>query len=61
MTFRDGVRSVPDHMEAVLSGIDTQRFTYKEAVAAGNRKLESDQIYRAQQEMIREHLKVKEF
>lgn len=60
MEFRDGVRYVPDHIEIILSGIDTRRYTYKEAVAAGNRKMLSDEIYRGQQNVLRSHFNEKE-
>lgn len=60
--FRDGFRHVPDHIaDTVLSGIETRKYTYKEAIAAGNRKMEADQIYRGQQNIIRAHFNEKEF
>lgn len=59
MEFRDGVRSVPDHIEVVLGGIDTRRYTYREAVLAGNRKMLSDKVFRAQQDIIRSHFNEK--
>lgn len=60
MEFRDGVRYVPDHVEAMLSGIDTHTMTYKEAIRAGERKLLEDHVYRAQQKLIRAHFDGKE-
>lgn len=60
LEFRDGLREVPDHVEAMLSGIDTHKMTYQEAIRAGEQKLLSDHVYKAQQDLLRSHFGGKE-
>ena len=55
--FRDGTRLVPDHVEAMLTGIDTHRLTYREAIKAGEDRIQGDHVYRAQRSLIRDHFK----
>ena len=59
MEFRDGQRVVPDHVEAMLSGIDTHTMTYEEAIRAAERKMLSDHVGRAQQSLIDAHFRGK--
>lgn len=55
--FRDGRRMVPDHIEAMLEGIETYRMTYKDAIKAANQKMLGDRVYKAQQGLIRDHFR----
>jgi hypothetical protein len=58
ITFRDGQRTVPDHVEDMLSGIETWRYTYEDAMRVANNKLLGDKLDRAQRAMLRDHFKV---
>jgi hypothetical protein len=58
LTFRDGNRTVPDHVETMLSGIETWRYTYEDAMRVANDKLLGDKIDAAQRAMLRDHFKV---
>lgn len=55
--FRDGKRTVPDHVEAMLEGIETYRMTYKQAMKAAEGKMLGDRVYQAQQALIRDHFR----
>lgn len=57
LVFRDGPREVPEHVETVLSGFELYRFTYEEAMAKANRRMESDVIRKAQNKLIGEHFR----
>jgi hypothetical protein len=57
LEFRDGRRVVPDHVEAMLSGIDTHTMTYEQAIRAAERKMLGDHVWRAQQSLIDAHFK----
>jgi hypothetical protein len=56
--FRDGPRNVPEHVMAMLSGLDTHRMTYQQAIEAANRRMVGDQLQSAQDSMIQQHFKV---
>lgn len=58
LTFRDGVRTVPDHVEALLSGLETWRYTYREAMRIANNNLLGDHVDQAQRRLIQEHFRV---
>ena len=55
--FRDGKRLVPEHLGAMMEGIETYRMTFREAVAAAEKKLLGDRVYKAQQALIRDHFR----
>jgi tRNA(His) 5'-end guanylyltransferase len=55
--FRDGERTLPDHLVLRLSGLDTRRMTYDEAMDAANGREFADYVNGAQQKMVRDHLK----
>lgn len=57
LTFRDGYRYVPDHVEDMLSGIETWKYTYQQAMDLANQRLMGDKLDKAQRELIREHFK----
>jgi len=58
LKFRDGHRTVPDHVEALLSGIETWKYTYREALRVANNNLLGDRVARVERELIRNHFKV---
>lgn len=53
--FRDGEREVPDHLALWMTGIDTARLTYEEALVEMNKKMERDFINRAANATVRAH------
>lgn len=55
--FRDGWRTVPDHVEAMLSGIETHRYTYEQAIRAADKAMLDDELLRAQQSLIQSHFR----
>ena len=44
LQFRDGKRSVPPHLSAMMSALDTQRYTYAEAISRVNNRLATDHV-----------------
>jgi hypothetical protein len=57
LEFRDGKRTVPPYIASLLAGIETYRLTYDEAIAAANKKLESDFINAQQDKVLAAHFK----
>ncbi len=57
LEFRDGKKTVPPYIAKLLSGIETYRLTYDEAIAAANKKLESDFINAQQDKVLAAHFK----
>ena len=57
LEFRDGKRTVPAYIASLLTGIETYRLTYDEAIAAANKKLESDFINAQQDKVLAAHFK----
>jgi hypothetical protein len=55
--FRDGERLVPDHVAAMMSGIDTHRLTYDQAIEAANQQLLRNQLNLAQRSAVSEHFR----
>jgi len=55
--FRDGKRLVPDYIGVLLSGIETHRLTYEEAIAAANQKVETDFLNAQQDRILAAHFK----
>jgi len=55
--FRDGKRMVPPYIGSLLSGIETYRLTYDEAIAVANKKIESDFINAQQDKILAAHFK----
>ena len=58
LTFRDGDRTVPDHVEMMLMSVETWKYTYRDAMRIANEKMLLDELEKAQQGMLREHFKV---
>lgn len=55
LPFLDGDRLVPDYLATMMSGIDTQRYTYEQAVQLANQGALSQQLGRARERLIRDH------
>lgn len=55
--FRDGKRLVPDYIGVLLTGIETHRFTYEEAIDRANQKAESDFINAQQERILAAHFR----
>jgi hypothetical protein len=60
IVFRDGTRTVPDHVEAMLidSGIETWKYTYRQAMDKANEHVLHDRLARVQRDLLRDHFKV---
>lgn len=60
MTFRDGVRTVPDHVEAMLldAGIETWKYTYRQAMDKANEHVVQDRLAKVQRDLLRDHFRV---
>lgn len=59
LPFRDGEREVLDHIGMWMTGIDTARLTYEEALIEMNHKQERDFINRAADKVISSHFRRK--
>lgn len=57
LEFRDGTRFVPEYLAHMLSGIDTHRYTYEQAVQMANQRNVGDVLFKKQQSMIDRHFK----
>jgi|WetSurMetagenome_2_1015567.scaffolds.fasta_scaffold01762_11 hypothetical protein len=55
--FRDGARSVPDHVADMMDQIQTYTLTYDQAVKAMNNKLLSDRLADVQDRIVKEHFR----
>jgi len=55
--FRDGVRVVPEHVNAILGGMETDHLTYDEAMLAANKRLEADLLNERQADILAAHFK----
>ena len=55
--FRDGKRVVPEHVSAILGGMETDHLTYDEAMIIANQRLESDLLNERQADIIAAHFK----
>lgn len=58
LKFRDGNRYVPDHIEDMLAGVETWKYTYQQAMDNANQRMLQDKLALAQRELIRSHFKV---
>ena len=56
-TFRDGKRTLPPYMAALMSSFDTTRFTYDQAVAEMNRRNTASFIGASVDRLIQSHFK----
>lgn len=55
--FRDGPRVVPEYLADLMSGLDTIRYTYDEAVARVNNRMAADAANSAYDKIIQSHFK----
>ena len=55
--FRDGKRVVPEHVSAILGGMETDHLTYDEAMIIANKRLEADLLNERQADIIAAHFK----
>ena len=55
--FRDGKRLVPEYLGAIMSGLETHRMTYDEAVQAANRRMEADHLNAKRDEVLAAHFR----
>jgi len=59
MEFRDGKRHIPVYLASLMSGIETYRLSYEEAIQAGNRQAESLFLNAQQDKILAAHFKEK--
>lgn len=57
LTFRDGMRAVPDHVADLLSSVETWKYTYQDAMRVANNELLQRRLMKVQQDMLRDHFK----
>jgi hypothetical protein len=55
--FRDGKRLVPGYIASLLTGIETHRLTYDEAIGEANRRSESDFLNAQQDRVLAAHFR----
>ena len=57
LEFRGGVRSVPDYLADMMTGMKTHRMTYDEAIAEANRLHLSDYLNAKQDDVVAAHFR----
>lgn len=57
VVFRDGPREIPTHLAELMTGIETYKLTYDDAVAETNRKLINDYLDKALDKVVSQHFK----
>jgi len=55
LPFRDGRRTVPPHLVDMMSGMDTVRYTYSEAVDKVNQRMTVDFVNGAYAGVVQKH------
>jgi hypothetical protein len=55
--FRDGRRTVPDHVANMMSGLETHRFTYEEATRLAEKKILRDRLNEMQGNIVTRHFR----
>lgn len=55
--FRDGVKTVPDHVRDMMVGLDTHKFTYEEAVRLSEKKIVRDRLNQIQTDITMRHFR----
>jgi len=55
--FRDGKRMVPDYLGVLMSGLQTHRMTYDEAVDTANKRMEADHLNAKRDEILAAHFR----
>ena len=56
LEFRDGTFVVPEHLAALMTGMDTTMYRYQQAVEAVNSGMLSEHLGKIQQRTIDEHM-----
>lgn len=59
IAFRDGARTVPDHVAAMLTSVDTWKYSYREAMDVANNRLLGDRLDKVQRDLIRDHFRTR--
>lgn len=57
LEFRDGKRTVPDHVVSMMAGLDTHKFTYEEATRLAEKKIVRDRLNEIQGNIITRHFR----
>jgi len=57
LEFRDGNRMVADYLADMMVGIKTHTMTYEQAIAAANKKVETDLLNAKQDAVLAAHFK----
>lgn len=55
--FRDGIRPVPHHVAAILSGIETWKYTYADAVKLANTGMLRSALHGIQRQTVDGHFR----
>lgn len=55
--FRDGIRTVPEHVADLLRGMDTYTMTYAQAIDAAEKSLVRNEITRQANALIDDHFR----
>jgi len=55
LVFLDGKFVVPDHLAALMGGMETERYRYRDAVDRVNSGMLTDRLQQAQSETIARH------
>jgi len=55
--FRDGKRQVPEYLGVLMSGLQTHRMTFDEAVSLANKRMEADHINAKRDEILAAHFR----
>jgi hypothetical protein len=57
LPFRDGRRSVPPHLVDLMSGMDTIRYTYSDAIDRVNQRMTRDHVNGAYEGIVSAHFR----
>lgn len=57
LEFRDGSREVPEHLANLMTGLETYRLTYPEALKLINNSLLSNWLNGKQDDVLRRHFR----
>jgi hypothetical protein len=55
--FRDGKRTIPDHVRDMMVGLDTHKYTYEEASRLADQKILRDQLNAAHTNIVTRHFR----
>ena len=57
LEFRDGKRLVPNYIGAILSGLETHRMTYEEAILRANQRMEARYLNSVADDVVVAHMR----